>query len=485
MHALAPSAHARADDGPIGRELASLLSLAWPIALAHFGMVLLGLVDVAILGRVSATELGGASVGRSIAFTLAAIGLGVGAALEPLAAQAVGAREPARAWAALGASVRACVALWAPSAALALGATWLLGALGIDASLIRPARLYVLGNIPGMLGLTFFITGKTYLLSYGRTWSTLASAGAANVVNLVLCLALVGGDELLARVGLPAMGLPRMGALGAGIASSCANLVLGGGTLLASVRLHRQLSRASASPPASGAAAPPPESGTPSARVSTPPPPTVRRVLGLSLPIGLQMLAEIGVFSIVALLAGRLGEVSVSAHQVAIGLASFTFMGALGVSSATSVRVGHAVGEGRSPRRVGLLGIGTGGAWMLLSGAAFALFPAPLVGMFTEDAPIIELGTRLMYVAALFQVFDGVQAVAAGALRGAGDVRFPFAVNLGAHWLVGFPLAIALGFYAHLGAVGLWWGLLAGLAVVSVLLLARFLRVSGRSIARV
>ncbi|MCA9585957.1 MAG: MATE family efflux transporter [Myxococcales bacterium] len=464
-----------AHDGPIGRELASLLSLAWPIALAHFGMVLLGLVDVAILGRVSATELGGASMGRSVAFTLAAIGLGVGAALEPLAAQAVGAREPERAWAALGASVRACVALWVPSAALAIGATWLLPWFGIDASLVRPARLYVLGNVPGMLGVTFFIAGKTYLLAYGRTWPTLASAAAANVVNVVACLALVGGDELLARIGLPALGLPRLGALGAGIASSFANLVLGGGTLVASVRLHRKLSRAPTAAP----------EHAPAPRASTPPPPTVRRVLGLSLPIGLQLLAEIGVFSVVALLAGRLGEVSVSAHQVAIGLASFTFMGALGVSSATSVRVGHAVGEGRSPRRVGLLGVGAGSAWMFLSGAAFALFPAPLVRIFTEDARIIELGTRLMYVAALFQVFDGVQAVAAGALRGAGDVRYPFAVNLGAHWLVGFPLAIVLGFYAHLGALGLWWGLLAGLVVVSVLLLARFLRISGRAIARV
>ena len=241
------------------------------------------------------------------------------------------------------------------------------------------------------------------------------------------------------------------------------------------MRLHRKLSRAPTAAP----------EHAPAPRASTPPPPTVRRVLGLSLPIGLQLLAEIGVFSVVALLAGRLGEVSVSAHQVAIGLASFTFMGALGVSSATSVRVGHAVGEGRSPRRVGLLGVGAGSAWMFLSGAAFALFPAPLVRIFTEDARIIELGTRLMYVAALFQVFDGVQAVAAGALRGAGDVRYPFAVNLGAHWLVGFPLAIVLGFYAHLGALGLWWGLLAGLVVVSVLLLARFLRISGRAIARV
>lgn len=452
------------------RELPSLLALAWPIALAHFGMVLLGLVDVAILGRVSTTQLGGASVGRSVAFTFAALGLGVGAALEPLASQAVGAREPERAFTALQAAVKTCMALWVPTALLAFAATFLLGPLGVDASLVRPARAFVVGNVPGMLGITLFIAGKTYLLAYDRTFATLASAAAANAVNVVLCVALVGGDAILTRVGLPAVGLPQLGALGAGMASSAANLVLGGGTLLAAVRLRRALDARGDAP----ASARPP-----------PPPPTVARVLALSLPIGLQLLAEIGVFSLVAVMAGKLGEVAVSAHQVAIGLASFSFMGALGVSSATSVRVGHAIGEGRSPRRVGLLGIGAGGVWMLASGAIFALFPGPLVRLFTDDPRIVALGTRLMYVAALFQVFDGVQAVAAGALRGAGDVRAPFLLNLGAHWLVGFPLAIALGFGAGLGALGLWYGLLAGLALVSVALTARFLRISARDITRV
>jgi MATE family multidrug resistance protein len=211
----------------------------------------------------------------------------------------------------------------------------------------------------------------------------------------------------------------------------------------------------------------------------------VQKVLGLGAPIGLQLLAEIGVFSVVAVLAGRLGKVAVSAHHIAIGLASFTFMGVLGISGATAVRVGHAVGEGRSPRSPGLLGIGMGAAFMACSSALFLLAPRPLVALFTDDPAVLDLGARLMRIAAAFQLFDGVQGVAAGALRGAGDVRFAFLANVAAHWLVGFPLALVLAFTLDLGALGLWWGLLAGLGLVSALLLARFLRIANGAVSRV
>src|SRR5262249_12638339 len=162
------------------------------------------------------------------------------------------------------------------------------------------------------------------------------------------------------------------------------------------------------------------------------------------MPVGLQLLAEIGVFSLVAVLAGRLGRVAVSGHQIAIGLASFTFMGALGISGATAVRVGHAVGEGRVARRPGLVGFALGGVFMSASALLFLAFRRPLVMVFTDDASVIELGASLLVVAAAFQLFDGVQAVAAGALRGAADVRFSFIANVGAHWLIGLPCALLL-----------------------------------------
>jgi MATE family multidrug resistance protein len=159
-------------------------------------------------------------------------------------------------------------------------------------------------------------------------------------------------------------------------------------------------------------------------------------------------------------------------------------MGALGVSGATAVRVGHAVGAGTSPRRAGVLGISLGAAVMIAGAFVFAVFPGLLVSAFTSDARVIAIGTDLVRIAALFQLFDGVQAVATGALRGAGDVRFPFVANVVAHWFVGFPVALLLGFLLHLGAPGLWWGLTSGLVVISVALATRFWRISGRAIAR-
>jgi MATE family multidrug resistance protein len=283
----------------------------------------------------------------------------------------------------------------------------------------------------------------------------------ANAVNVVACGALVLGDDALARMGLPRVGLRPLGALGAGIASSIANGVLAACVLVPAWRARPR--------------GPAPEGSAVS----------IARVLTLGTPIGLQLLAEIGVFSLVAVLAGRLGTVAVSAHQIAIGLASLTFMGVLGISGATSVRVGHAIGEGRSPRRSGVVGIAMGAGFMIICGIVFLSAPRVLVGWFTNDAAIAALAARLLLIAAAFQLFDGIQGVAAGALRGAGDVRIPFFAIAGAHWVVGFPLAIYLGFHRALGAPGLWWGLLGGLAVVAVFLTWRFLVICRTTIARV
>jgi MATE family multidrug resistance protein len=280
----------------------------------------------------------------------------------------------------------------------------------------------------------------------------------ANGINLVASNLLVRGDAALVAIGLRPRGLPALGALGGGIAFSIATLILVAFVLLAALR-HRTRSP--------GAPVP----------LST--------VYKLGIPIGSQLLAEIGIFSLVALLSGVLGAEVASAHQIAIMMASFTFMGALGVSGATAVRVGHAIGGGRNPRRPGGLGIALGAAGMILGAVVFAAFPRALVSIFTSDERVIAIGIDLVRIAAVFQLFDGVQAVAAGALRGAGDVRFPFVANVVAHWLVGFPVALVLGFVLHGGARGLWWGLTAGLVVVSVALAARFAAVTKRTIARV
>lgn len=451
----------------IGSEALANVRLAAPIALAQFGLMLLGLVDVAVLGRTSASELGGASIGRSIGFAAVALSIGASSALEPLAAQAIGARETATAWRSLLGTLAACTLLWIPTSAAALASTWLLAPLGIEPPLVESARAFLYGHLPGMLAFPVFLAAKTFLQAQYRTSPALVGAVVANVVNFVVCNVLVRGDDALADVGLHVSGLPKLGALGAGLASSVSSALLAGIVVVAALRVRATTPRSEDDAHVVPLAA------------------SVRRVLRLGLPIGLQMLAEIGVFSVVAVVAGKLGTVPVAAHQVAISLASFTFMGVLGVSSATAVRVGHAVGEGRHARRAGLVGIALGAAFMVLCGAVFLGAPRLLVSLFTHDQAVVDLGVSLLGVAAAFQLFDGVQGVAAGALRGAADVRFPFVVNVAAHWLVGLPLALFFAFTLGWGAPGLWWGLLVGLALVAAALLFRVLSVMRGAVHRV
>ena len=470
-------------------ELRVLARLSLPISLAQLGLVSMSLVDTAIIGHVSVEDLAATAVGRSIIFGISAVGMGVASALDPLAAQAVGAGKPERAYQALRAGLQAAALISLPTILISFAATLLLGPLGVDLTILPRVHAYLLGSAPGVFGYLAFLAGKSFLQAHGATRPALVASLAAKIVNAVVCSLLVRGDDALLAIGLPGVGLPRLGALGAGIASSIGSLLLAA-IVLQAARAFRPVTRPSPSPyELPPADLPPvdlaPADLPPGAAAAEPLPITLGTVFRLGLPVGLQLLAEIGVFSLTALLAGRLGSTVLSAHQVAVGLASFTFMGALGVGGATAVRVGHAIGAGRSPRQSGLVGLALGAAVMGVGATLFALIPRPLIALFTTDAEVIEVGARLLRIASLFALFDGIQAVASGALRGAGDVRFPFLANVAAHWLVGLPVALTLAFGFNLGAPGLWWGLTAGLVTVSILLAARFFHLANRAIERV
>ncbi|WP_437715870.1 MATE family efflux transporter [Sorangium sp. So ce448] len=440
-------------------ELRALARLALPIAVAQAGLVAMALVDVAIVGRVSVNELASCAMGRTIVHTSNALGMGVSAAVDPLASQAIGAGRPGLAWAALRATLRASLLVSVVAFGAALAATFALAPMGVDPALVPGVRRYILGHALWIFLWPVFLAGKNFLQAHGATRPALVAVVAANAVNVVACNLMVRGDEALRWVGLPPLGLPQLGALGAGLAASLASAVLSSIVLFAAGRRR---------------GAPREEEGAVPVAV----------IYRLGVPIGLQLLAEVGVFGMTALLAGRLGATVVSAHQIAIGLASFTFMGAIGVGGATAVRVGHAVGAGRSPLRPGVLGLLLGAGLMCVSASMYAAFPRALIGAFTPDADVLAIGVPLLRIAALFQLFDGVQAVAAGALRGAGDVRFPFWANLGAHWAFGLPLSIGLAFGLGLGVRGLWFGLTAGLIAVAAGLSARFVRLARAPLPR-
>jgi len=192
----------------------------------------------------------------------------------------------------------------------------------------------------------------------------------------------------------------------------------------------------------------------------------------LGLPAALQVTLEVGVFAAATALAGRLDANSLAAHQIALTAASVTFMVPLGVSSAGAVRVGQAIGR-RDPEAAAWAGwtaLLVGTSFMAFAALSFVLLGAPIVKSFTTDATVIAMGARLLLVAAAFQLFDGLQVVSTGILRGLGDTRTPMLCNLVGHWCLGLPLAWALCFPAGWGVFGLWVGLSAGLIGVGAVL---------------
>jgi MATE family multidrug resistance protein len=184
---------------------------------------------------------------------------------------------------------------------------------------------------------------------------------------------------------------------------------------------------------------------------------------------------------------GRIGTTAVAAHQVAINLASLTFMVPLGVGQAGAVLVGHAIGAGDQERARGAAraAVSFGVGFMAFTALAFLLLPEPLARIYTSDAATVQLAAALLPVAGVFQLFDGAQAVTTGILRGAGDTRVPMLTTLGGYWLFGIPVSLLLGFRTSLGPVGLWWGLAAALGLVAIILALRTWRLLHQPLERV
>jgi len=432
------------------------------MALASAGWAAMGVVDTAIAGRAGAATLAGTGLGNALFFAVAILGFGVMMGLDPLVSQAIGAGDRARArrllwqgaWMALG--VGAVLAV--PLALLPP----LLAPLGVEPASAGEAGRYLLWRLPGLPALLYYTAARAYLQGIGATRPVVVAVLLANLANVPLDLLLVfGGGSLPAWAG-PLRAVPAMGAGGAALATSVVTFLQAG-----------LLALAAREGPGAAPAARAPDGAS------------IRQALRVGLPIGLHMAAEVGVFALAGFLAGRLGAVPLATHQLVISLATLSFTVAVGIGNAASVQVGWAVGAGdsRGARRSGLLAIGAGAAFMALAGLLFLLAPGPLARLLTDDREVLAQAPALFVVAAFFQVSDGVQGVGAGVLRGAGDTTFTFAANMVGHWLVGLPVALLLGLALGGGVVGLWWGLCAGLTVVAVALLLRFMRISSRDIA--
>lgn len=429
---------------PAAADLRALFALAVPVVVVQVGNMFMGVVDTIMVGHVSAANLAAVALGNLYTFGLSAFGLGALMALDPVVAQAVGARdEPAVARGVQRGMILA-IALAIPTALAFLPAESVLRFFGQPADVVPIAAGFARFSMLGVPAYFGFMVLRQSLQAMGRMRPIVTVILAANVVNVALCWLLVFGHVPGVR-----------GAVGAAIASVIARWFMVGGLLALDWKELRP-------------------SLVPFHRESFALRPLVR-MLTLGAPIGVQYMLEFGVFGIVALLMGRLGTLQVAAHQIAINIASLTFMVPLGVSSAASVLVGRAVGAGDSnrARRAAFAALGVGLAFMALSGLALGTMPRPLARIYSGDEAVLAMAALLIPLAGVFQVFDGLQVVSIGVLRGVGDTRAPMIVNVLGFWLIGFPVSLWLGFQAGFGAVGLWWGLVVGLAVVAIFLVIR------------
>jgi MATE family multidrug resistance protein len=378
-------------------------------------------------------------------------------ALDPLVAQAVGAGDEPAIARAVQRGLLLAAALSVPCSLLLLLAEPTLGLLGQPAALAEGAGVYSRCLIPGVLPFYAFIVLRQTLQARELMRPIVLTIVGANLSNALLNWILIYGR----------WGAPRLGVAGSAWATTVSRWLMVIALLAlawAELRPHllpirREVAQWS----------------------------PLSRMLAIGSPIGLQHLMEYGVFGTVALLMGGLGTTAIAAHQVAINLASLTFMVPLGIAGAAAVLVGHAVGRGDMPggRRAARAALACGVAFMSTTAFLMLAIPTPLARIYTREPAVIALAGSLLPIAGAFQIFDGLQVVSLGILRGLADTRIPFLIAFLGFWLLGFPVSLYLGFSRSLGAVGLWWGLVVGLAAVAALLLARLRARLRREVRRV
>lgn len=449
----------------VRQELGALTRLALPLIAGFLGNQLMGFVDTAMVGRLGAAAIGGVGIATGIYATLSLVVMGIVLGMDPLTSQAVGAGEHARARRILWQGLR--VALWAsvPMTGLILVAPALiLPAVGVDREVARLAQEHLWGRAWNAIPFGAFAAMRCYLQAVGLTRPIVVCTVVANGINFLGDAVLIYGDEALGWVGLPGIGLPAWGVFGAGLASTLA-AIASLSVLVVAVR----------SVPA------PPDPARRRRDMAL-----VRRILALGGPVGMQMLVEVSAFATASVLSGKIGQIAAAGNQIALSLASATFMVPLGISAATAVRVGQGVGMGdrRRARLSGACGFALSLCFMAVAALAFDLVPGPLARVLTDKDAVVTAAVPLVQIAGLFQLCDGIQVVGAGALRGVGDTRTPLIANVVGHFLVGLPVAVGLAFGRGMGGPGLWWGLSLGLTIVAVWLSARFWRVTARDIAR-
>ncbi len=426
--------------------------LAYPVMLSQFGQVSVGVADSVMVGRIGKDSLAGASLGNSIFTLFLTFGIGISFGITPLVAQADGEGNSGRIREILKHGVLINLAIGIILLILLIPISGILGFLDQPENVVVLTRPYLLAISLSILPFMLFQAFRQFAegLTYTRQSMTITIIG--NLLNIGLNYVFIYG-----KFGFHAYGL-----LGAGIAtfiSRCYMAMAMGGFIFLSRRFvnYREHFR----------------SVIMNRRL-------VRQILHIGFPSGMQFIFEVGTFSMAAIMMGWMGSVSLAAHQIAINLASLTYMTASGIAAATSIRVANQYGKKDifTMRKVGFIGFIMSGTFMSVSAVLLILGRHILPSFYIGDSEVIKLASTLIWIAAFFQLSDGIQVVGLGALRGMSDVRMPTFITLVSYWILALPVGYVTGILFNLGPTGIWYGLWTGLTTAAILLFIRFNKIS-------
>lgn len=428
--------------------------LAYPVMLSQLGQVMVGVVDNIMVGRLGAETLAAASLANSFFFLILMFGIGISMAITPLVAVAEGERKKKKITQLFnhGFVINLITGLVLFSVVLAFSPG--IHYLGQPEEVVTLAIPYLLIITLSLVPFMFFQTFKQFVEGLSQTKQAMIITLVCNVLNIFLNWVLIYGK----------LGFPELGLNGAGWATLISRVLMGiiiylyvkGSKRYKAYRtplIFKNLSR-----------------------------PMIAKMLKIGIPTGFQFVFEVGAFSTAAIMMGWLGVNALAAHQIAINLASVSYMMASGLSAAAMVRVGNQLGRKDivTLREVGFSIFGMVVIFMSFFAILFVVFRNYLPLIYIEDIGVVKTAASLLIIAGIFQLSDGLQVVGLGALRGLSDLKVPTVVTLIAYWVVGLPLGYFLAFGLDMQEIGVWIGLLTGLTATAILLLYRFNRLTKR-----
>lgn len=431
-----------------------MLALAVPVVLSELGWMAQGVVDTIMVGKLGPAAIGAVALGNAVFYTPSLFGIGLLLGLDTLISHAYGRKDhdACHHWLAQGIYLACIVSppVMLIIAAISLGFTH----VGISPEVAGPAGSYLRILLLSTLPLLLYGAARRYLQGVGQVRVITVTFVLANLINWFGNWVLIYGK----------LGMPVMGVRGSALSTVLARIFMAAALIGFAWRYERQR-------------------GHPLFRHwAAPSLLKIQQLVRLGAPAAGQIVLEVGAWNLATLSAGWLTPVELATHQIALNYASITYMVPLGVSAAAAVSVGHAVGAHDRPRarRAGWMAMSIGTAFMLLAAIVFLVVPGPLIALYTRDPQVMSVGPQLLWLAAAFQIFDGVQTISTGALRGLGETRVPMFANLIGYWVLGLPLGLGLCFLLHWGIFGLWTGLTVALVVIASTLLRRWHRDSAR-----